>query len=613
MNPSFKINYIKPTNVFSKFERYPGYEFDENIYLDKIQIKGCSSDIRVFGVIADGINDDTIAFQKAIDWAESNTNITEGPLREIFIPEGLKIRTTSSLIISKPCNVNIKSYIFYDSPTGSCIILGNTGGTQNTNYNINIAGLRCLQGNNTLPTSINNSGNNGIELRNVQFSNINIGKIIAFTNIGFYGNCTGQANIGFNGQVQQNNIYLGEIAYNGYGFLSRSLSAELASFQANYIHIQDSFANYTNFQLDDDTFYGNSNNNYVLINALDQQSITTTTTRSISSISYNSTSLSNQGVLLVSNTSGLKLGQTIIFDVVPVGSSGITIGQVYYIINIVTNISVTISPNYNGSALTPTAGTTSTFYTYGFYPSSNYLSLSDISGLYIDQPIEFTGTISGTTGVSTSVTYYIISISNTENSNLIQFSTTKGGLPVPISGTHTTSTFNIVFTYYRGLYIQGAFNQINVSYMGNGFSFGKNAFFNTVYTQNGFQQNPEYKVDLSNSLTNNSSAQQGNTIKTGFNALLPIFTTLANNTVYQNLYGCNIQISFSVTCDSTESLSLNIGSSSSTLNTACTCNNGTANTIIFPFSSIIPAGWYYNVTFGGTPVLSQALILNVSS
>jgi hypothetical protein len=149
--------------------------------------------------------------------------------------------------------------------------------------------------------------------------------------------------------------------------------------------------------------------------------------------------------------------------------------------------------------------------------------------------------------------------------------------------------------------------------MANGFSFGKNAFYNTIYTQNGFDQNPDYKVDLSNSVTNNSSALQGNTIKTGFNSLLPSYITLSDNVTVQNLYGCNIQVSFSATCDSSESVSVSIGSYSTGLNSACSCNNGNSNATIFPFSFIVPAGWYYRINFGGSPVLTSALILDISS
>jgi hypothetical protein len=124
-----------------------------------------------------------------------------------------------------------------------------------------------VNGNTAAPTGINSVGSTGVEVRNMQFSTLEIGEAIAFTFAGINLNSTNNAYTGQ--QIQDNNFRFGQIAYNGYGVLARSFSASQGSVQANNIIIQNSFTNWVNLQLDDATYNSNSNDNTIFINAMD--------------------------------------------------------------------------------------------------------------------------------------------------------------------------------------------------------------------------------------------------------------------------------------------------------------------------------------------------------
>lgn len=110
----------------------------------------------------------------------------------------------------------------------------------------------------------------GIEVRAMQFSRLRVDEIIAFQGFGFWGNST---NDHFNLQhIQDNDIWLGQIAFNGIGAYTNSCSAAAGAFQVNRLSVQNAFSNFVNAQFD--TGYGPtsanaSSSNDIMFNAMD--------------------------------------------------------------------------------------------------------------------------------------------------------------------------------------------------------------------------------------------------------------------------------------------------------------------------------------------------------
>lgn len=222
----------------------------------------------MFGAKGDYAADETTHLQAFLDYLQLPAPASEGPAATGYCPAGKTFKTSAALSISTPIILDFGSFIYYTGTTGSAFIVGATmpQNGRNTGYKIRLAGLRAMNGNAADPTGVNASGSVGVEVRSMQFSELEVGKIIAFTKYGFYGNCSNNA-FGLQ-HIQDNTIKLGEIAYNGIGVDLHSVDAALGAFQVNRVVVQNSFANYSNFRIGH-AGDNNTNNNLFDILATD--------------------------------------------------------------------------------------------------------------------------------------------------------------------------------------------------------------------------------------------------------------------------------------------------------------------------------------------------------
>lgn len=203
-----------------------------------------------FGAVGDNTADDTAAIASALAWVQAGVYSVGGPVRSIYQPAGYLFRTTAPLGVSIPCVIKCESHIFYYGTTGSAFIIGQNPPPNGLNrgYDISFSGIRHAVGWTVPPTGTNDAGASGLEIRNMQFSRVYCGELIAFTNNGFYGN---SSNDNYSGQhCQDNDITLGQVAFCGRGFFSHSVSAATGAYQVNRTHIQNSFSNFKNVQCD---------------------------------------------------------------------------------------------------------------------------------------------------------------------------------------------------------------------------------------------------------------------------------------------------------------------------------------------------------------------------
>jgi len=223
-----------------------------------------------FGAVGDGSTDDAAAFQAAFDYAQGITTPTQGAAGMVYAPAGYVYKIGTSLTLSKPIIFTCYGFLNYTPTSGSCIVIGSTLPSvgRNTGYKIWIAGLLSVNGNVVLPASINASGTSGIEIRNCQFSEIFVGKITQFTKYGAWLNSSNDA---YTGQhIQDNDITLGELGYNGGGVYAESVSAADGAVQVNRITVYNSFSNYANgvFGPSGDV---NTNDNLITFFAMDEE------------------------------------------------------------------------------------------------------------------------------------------------------------------------------------------------------------------------------------------------------------------------------------------------------------------------------------------------------
>lgn len=220
-------------------------------------------DVAWFGALNDGSADAQPAIQAAIDLAEalgSIASISEGPVGHVFAKPG-RYLTDDTITFSKSIVFRMEGTIRYTPTTGRAVLVTDALTSQHTFYDIYIKGIRAVNGNGSIPTSINASGCTGIELRRVQFSHIHVGQIIAFTKYGAWLNSTNDA---FTGQhIQDNDLSFDQLSYCGAGLLAESVSAADGACQVNRINIQNSFSN---FRCVDIGASGDNNTNHNILN-----------------------------------------------------------------------------------------------------------------------------------------------------------------------------------------------------------------------------------------------------------------------------------------------------------------------------------------------------------
>lgn len=218
-----------------------------------------------YGVVADGVADDSSAFQALINTTEALGLTTLGtPKAEIYCPAGYIIKLNTGLRISKPAVVDIKSPILYDNSTGVALTIG-------TSYQWMQYGDFYFQGlySNALsamPSSINNSGNSGLQINHMQFSKFRCDTIQGFSKYGAYMN--GFGDVFSNQVIQHNHFDFGQITNNGLGLYLLSLDAATSSAQANKIDIQNVYQNFGCIQLDKPGYCATDSNTFN-INAMD--------------------------------------------------------------------------------------------------------------------------------------------------------------------------------------------------------------------------------------------------------------------------------------------------------------------------------------------------------
>lgn len=231
------------------------------------EISGEALNVDWFGAAPNTTTDSQPAIQAAYDLIVATAGITEGMMGRIVAPSG-KYRLGSSLEFSKPVGFYCPGYLEYTPTSGSALIIGASIPTdgQNTGYDIKIGGMRAINGNAAAPTGYNSSGCSGVEVRNMQFSTLWVGRIIAFTKAGFWGNQTND--VYALQHCQDNTIHLGDVAYCGEGVRIESVDAALGAFQVNWVQVQNSFGNWTNFRIGG-SGDNNSNNNIFVFHAMD--------------------------------------------------------------------------------------------------------------------------------------------------------------------------------------------------------------------------------------------------------------------------------------------------------------------------------------------------------
>lgn len=218
-----------------------------------------------FGAVGTGMHDD--AMTRALAWAQVPNSTGEERNASLTFGAGKTLNLSQQFSIDTPISLVVNSMVMDYGTTGVCLTIAKNFSNRNTGWNIRFpVGARCVNGNTASPTKRDTTKRTFMEVRRMQFSELEIGKLIAFPCDGLYLN--GSENVYTNQHIQQNRIKLGQVAYCGAGLKLLSNSAQTGGVQANRIEIQDIFQNFHNMDWDTDG-YSNSTSNTVVVQAMD--------------------------------------------------------------------------------------------------------------------------------------------------------------------------------------------------------------------------------------------------------------------------------------------------------------------------------------------------------
>jgi len=219
------------------------------------------TDLRQWGVVNNG-TDQAAKIQAAINWAGSITGTSEGVRGGLTSPPGMPLVIASSLVFDTPIYARFKSFIQYTPTTGAAIIAGSVAPTiSRTDFDVELEGLRAINGNSADPTGYNTSGSIGIEYRNVQFSDFKCKAALAFTFAGYYFNSTNNI---YSGQhMQDNDFNFGILGYNGIGIFVKSISASVGATQVNRFKIKNFVTNFKHMIIGNPDGTDNNSNDLV--------------------------------------------------------------------------------------------------------------------------------------------------------------------------------------------------------------------------------------------------------------------------------------------------------------------------------------------------------------
>lgn len=218
-----------------------------------------------FGAVNDNSADAQPGIQCAINVALAlDTALNNEPFATVEGGTGYW-QLGGTISLTKAMRFHLPGLLYYTPTTGSAVVIGSDT-TQHTLWDVEIGLVRAVNGNGTVPSSVNASGCTGIEIRKAQFGRFKFGGAIAFTEYGIWFNSSNDV---WTGQhIQNNEINVGMVAYNGAGVIAQSASAADGAFQVNRLTIQNSFSNFRNVEIGV-AADNNTNNNSILIYACD--------------------------------------------------------------------------------------------------------------------------------------------------------------------------------------------------------------------------------------------------------------------------------------------------------------------------------------------------------